>query len=312
MFHLDEQAVHDALPWPDVVEALRAAHATQGKPFENGATFDAPDATGDQFVNLTAWSPSRTIAVKMVGVFPNNPTRAVPEPSVQGLVVVFDGQTGRALMTCDGAALTYRKTAGDSALGTDLLARPDARTMAMAGAGGLAPHVVRATAAVRPIERLFIWNRNRARAEAMANELTGTIPMIEVVDDLATALPEADIVSAATMARAPVIKGVALKPGAHVDLIGAYLPDMREADSDTIRRAGRLFTDNPDSYGASGDTIDPVAEGLIPGPEAHFFDLCTGRHPGRRAEDEITVFKNSGGGYLDLFLAEHLYRVAQR
>lgn len=312
MFHLDAAAVHAALPWAGVVGALRAAHATQGRPFDNVAVFDAPDGpgagAGDQFVNLTAWSPSRMIAVKMVGVFPRNPLLPEPEPSVQGLVALFDGATGRALMTCDGAALTYRKTAGDSALGTDLLARPDAKVMAVAGAGGLAPHVVRATCAVRPIEKLFIWNRNRARAEAMAAELAGDVAVIEVVDELTPVLPEADIVSTVTMARSPVIRGAALKPGAHVDLVGAYLPDMREADAEAVRRAGRIFTDNPASFPHSGDGADPVAEGLVPGPEADFFDLCTGRHPGRRSPDEITICKNAGGGHLDLFVAEHLWR----
>lgn len=308
MFHLDAKAVHAGLPWRAAVDALRLAHATQAKPFENVGVFDAPDATGDQFVNLTSWSPSRMIAVKMVGVFPRNPDLPAPEPSVQGLVALFDGRTGRVLMTCDGAALTYRKTAADSALGSDLLARKDAEVLAIAGAGGLAPYVVQAHCAVRPIRKVIVWNRNRARAEAMADGLRGAGREVVVVDDLTPALPEADIVSAVTMARSPVIAGAALKPGAHVDLVGAYLPDMREADAETVRRAGRMFADNPQAFSASADGAGPVAEGLISGPEADYFDLCTGRHPGRRSADEITVCKNGGGGHLDLFLAEHLFR----
>ncbi|MDR0810450.1 MAG: ornithine cyclodeaminase [Gemmobacter sp.] len=307
MFHLDEAAVHAGLPWRDAVDALRRAHATQGKPFENAGVFDAPDATGDQFVNLTAWSPSRMIAVKMVGVFPGTVKLGRPEPSIQGLVALFDGMTGRALMTCDGAAMTYRKTAADSALGADLLARKDADVLAIAGAGGLAPHVIEAHCAIRPITRVILWNRNRPRAEAMAETLRRPGREVVVVDDLTIALPEADIVSAVTMATSPVIAGSALKPGAHVDLVGAYLPDMREADADTVRRAGRMFTDNRRAFAHSGDGAAPVAEGLILGPEADYFDLCTGRHPGRRSETEITVCKNIGGGYLDLFVTEYLY-----
>ena len=314
MFHLDEAAVHAGLPWRQAVDALRGAHETQGKPFENVSVFNAPDDAGDQFVNLTAWSPARMIAVKMVGVFPRNPGMTPPEPSVQGLVALFDGSTGRALMTCDGAAMTYRKTAADSALGADLLARPDAQVLAIAGAGGLASYVVEAHCAVRPIAKVIIWNRNRPRAEAMADTLRQPGREVVVVDDLTAHLPEADIVSAVTMARSPVIMGAALKPGAHVDLVGAYLPDMREADAETIRRAGRMFIDNRASFTSSGDGAGPLAEGLIAGPEADFFDLCTGRHPGRRSSDEITVCKNIGGGYLDLFLTEHLFRMqpAQR
>lgn len=308
MLHLDAEAVHAGLPWPDLVEALRLAHAARSKPDATTAIFDAPDGSGDQFVNLTAWSGGRSIAVKLVGVFPDNPSRALPEPSIQGLVALFDGATGRPLMTCDGAALTYRKTAADSALGAALLSRPDAEVLAIAGAGGLAPFVAEAIAAVRPIRRILIWNRTRPRAEAMARTLRRPDREVKVIDDLESALPQADIVSAVTMATAPVIHGHHLKPGAHVDLIGAYLPAMREADAETVRRAGRMFCDHRAGFAASGDGAAPVAEGLITGPEADLFDLCPGHHPGRTSREEITVFKNCGGGHLDLFTAEHLYR----
>ncbi len=308
LFHLDADKVHSGLPWGEAIEALRAAHATRGRPTSNTAIFDAPEGGGDQFVNLTAWSQARSIAVKMVGVFPANPLRANPEPSVQGLVVLFDGVTGRPLMSCDGAALTYRKTAADSALGVDLLARPDSEVLAIAGAGGLAPYVADAIRLVRPICRLWIWNRTRERAEAMAAMLRRPGCEVLVTDDLDSVLPEADVVSAVTMASTPLIRGRLLKPGAHVDLVGAYLPGMREADSETIRRAGRMFTDNVAGFAGSDDGAGPISEGLVPGSEADFFDLCSGKHPGRATANEITVFKNCGGGHLDLFLAEHLYR----
>lgn len=308
MKYYDEDAVHSLLSWKETVDALRQSHATQELPFFNAEHFNAPDDSGDQFVNLTAWAGGSAIAVKLVGVFPGNPNLTPPEPSVQGLVVLFDGKTGRPLMTCDGASLTYRKTAADSALGADLLARPDAEVLAIAGAGGLAPHVVEAHCAVRPIKRVLIWNRTRARAEAMAEKLARPGLELVVVDDFAAALPEADIVSTVTMSKTPLVVGAALKPGAHVDLIGAYMPDMREADAETVRRAGRMFADNRPIFSYSGDGIDPVAEGLIAAPEADYFELCSGKHPGRRSEDEITVCKNAGGPHLDLFTAEHLYR----
>lgn len=312
LFHLDAAAVHAGLPWKNLIAALRKAHASQGRPLANTAIFDAPEGGGDQFVNLTSWSQGRSIAVKLVGVFPGNPQRAEPEPSVQGLVVLFDGCTGRPLMTCDGAALTYRKTAADSALGADLLARPDAEVLAIAGAGGLAPYVADAMRAVRPIRKIWIWNRTRDRAEAMARSLQQPGCEVLVTDDLDAVLPEADIVSAVTMALAPVIHGAHLKPGAHVDLVGAYLPQMREADAETVRRAGRMFADNAAGFQGSGDGAAPVSEGLITGLAADFFDLCTGRHPGRESAAEITVFKNCGGSHLDLFSVEQLYREWER
>src|SRR5690554_5408930 len=199
----------------------------------------------------------------MVGVFSNNSELHPPQPNIQGLAAVFEGQTGRAIMTCDGAALTYRKMAAVSALGTDLLARLDAEVLAIAGAGRLAPYVVEAHCAVRPIRKVIIWNRSRPKAELMADKLLQS-GLEVVVEDFVTALPEADIVSAVTMAHKPVITGAALKPGAHVDLVGAYLPHMREADAQTIRRAGRMFADNSAAFAEPGDGADPVAEGLIP------------------------------------------------
>lgn len=313
VFHLDSDAVHAALDWRPLVRALRDAHATREKPLASTNMFDSPSRPGDQFVNLTAWAESRTIAVKLVGVFPNNPNRLVPEPSVQGLVVLFDGATGRPLMTCDGAALTYRKTAADSALGADLLANPAAEVLVVAGAGGLAPYVIEAHCSVRPIRRVLIWNRSPSRAAAITSALRRPGLDVSVAEDLAEALPEADIVSAVTMSSTPIISGTHLKPGAHVDLIGAYRPDMREADAETVRRAGRMFVDHHAGFASSGDGLGPLEEGLVAGPEADLFDLCAGHHTGRRTSEEITVFKNCGGGHLDLFVAEYLYeKIAQQ
>lgn len=314
MIHIDEAALYAALPWRAAVETLRRAHATREAPLKDTNVIDDPGGGPDRFVNLTAWSAGRTIAVKLVGVFPGNPALPAPEPSVQGLVALFDGRTGRALMTCDGAALTYRKTAADSALGADLLARKDARTLAVLGAGGLAPHVIAAHRAVRPgIDRLLLWNRSRARAEALAASLAAEGLAVTVVDAPDAALPEADIVSAVTMATAPVIAGARLKPGAHVDLVGAYLPDMREADDEVIRRAGRLFVDTRIGCEGSGDVADPLASGLLRREDivADYFDLCAGRHPGRESDEEITVLKNVGGAHLDLFIAEAAYEAAR-
>lgn len=308
LLHCDAETVHTALPWKELVAALRNAHANREKPTSNASIFDAPAKTGEQFINLTAWSQGHSIVTKLVGMFPRNPALPAPEPSVQGLVALFDGNTGRPTMTCDGAALTYRKTAADSALGSDLLSNREAEVLVLAGAGGLAPYVVEAHCSVRPIRKVIIWNRTRSRADAVAHRLRHTGLDVQVTEDLVQALPEADIISAVTMATEPVIIGNALKPGVHVDLIGAYQPQMREADSETVRRAGKIFVDHIEGFAWSGDGLGPVADGILHGPEADLFDLCSGRHPGRQSRAEVTVFKNCGGGHLDLFTIEALHR----
>jgi len=306
MQHFSAERVKQVLDYPGLVEGLRAAHRLDRIPDTHRDI--RADAAGNNFVLLTSWAPGDVIAVKMVGVFPGNLALTPPEPSIQGLVALFSGKTGAPLLTADGAEMTFRKTAADSALGADFLARQDARILLIAGAGGLAPHVIEAHMAVRPsIERVLLWNRTHARAEALARSLSIEAD-VRAVAQMDEALPQADIVSCVTMATAPVVRGALLRPGAHVDLIGAYQPEMREADDDTIRRAGQMFLDTRMFCERSGDVLEPLERGILTREQlvADLFDLCTGRHPGRTSAGQITVYKNSGGGHLDLFTARCL------
>ncbi|HEX2525746.1 MAG TPA: ornithine cyclodeaminase family protein [Geminicoccus sp.] len=309
----DPASVHRLLDYPSLVEALRVAHGNGAMPTTASLVMDEPAGSGDKFLSLVAWAAGDVIAAKLVGVFPGNLALPEPQPSVQGLVALFDAATGAPLAAGDGAALTFRKTAADSALGADCLARKDAATLLVVGAGGLAPHVAMAHTSVRPsIRRVLVWNRTAARAEALARDLRLPSASVEAITDLDAAVAQADIISCVTMSKAPLVRGALLRPGTHVDLIGAYLPDMRESDDDVIRRA-RLFVDTRKGCDGSGDLGQPIAVGLIglDSVEADLFDLCSGRHPGRRSNDEITLFKNVGGAHLDLFTARHLMRKAE-
>ncbi len=205
MIHADAETVHRLLDYRNLVGALRTAHRSDEMPVINTAIIGEPQ--GDNaFVSLVAWQQSKLIATKLVGVFPGNVSRNPPEPSVQGLVALFDATSGKALMTGDGAALTFRKTAADSALGADYLARKDAQTLLVVGAGGLAPHVAEAHLAVRPsITRILIWNRNPAKAETLAATLKHLPATVSALRDLDAALPEADIITCVTMATTPFV-----------------------------------------------------------------------------------------------------------
>ena len=310
---VDAADTHRLLDYPSLISALREAHRAEAMPLIHVHALDEPGGAPNvenNFVSLVAWAPARAIAVKLVGVFPGNPQRPDPQPSVQGLVALFDGETGAPRLVADGAALTFRKTAADSALGADYLARQDAEVLLVVGAGGLAPHVAEAHCAVRPsIRRILIWNRHHERAEALATRLRNCNGAeIEAVRDLSAALPQADIISCVTMATAPLVQGARLKPGTHVDLIGAYTPEMREADDDVVRRAGRVFVDTRANCENSGETLEPLRRHLIRRDDivADLFDLCAGRHAGRGGDQEITMYKNAGGAHLDLFTAQHL------
>jgi ornithine cyclodeaminase/alanine dehydrogenase-like protein (mu-crystallin family) len=304
---ISAETVHRLLDYPSLVEALRVAHRAPA-PQAAHMLRDEPGGGGNKFIALVGWQRDAIIAVKLVGVFPSNLALDPPQPSVQGVVVAFDAATGSPRFIADGAAMTFRKTAADSALGASFLAREDAETLLVVGAGGLAPHMIEAHRAVRPsLNRVLIWNRTPERARALERSLRGKGFSIGVVDDLDATVPHADVISCVTMSTAPLVRGALLKEGAHLDLVGAYRPDMREADDEAITR-GALFVDTRDGMEGAGDLRQPVDRGLCAWSDirADMFELAAGRAPGRVDARQITVFKNVGGGHLDLFTAAHL------
>jgi ornithine cyclodeaminase len=313
MASYDAAAVHRLLGYGRLIEAFAAAHRRMPPLIGRQVLAGPPDASGAAtgFLVLPAWAGGRLLGVKMATVFPGNRDR----PSVQAVYQLFDGRNGTPLALIDGTALTLRKTAADSGLGCRLLAREDAATLLMIGAGALAPHLIAAHRTARPsLARVLIWNRTAARADALAASLQAEGVPAEAIADLEAGLRAADVISVATMATAPLVQGALLRPGAHVDLVGAYMPQMRESDDETVRRA-TLFVDwRGSTVGESGDLVQPLAEGVIAEGDirADLFELCQGLHPGRSAAEEITLFKNGGGGHLDLFTAEALIEAAGR
>jgi len=300
-------AVHAALPWPFLIEALRKAHL--GPMPTSDAVVQSDPAGGEaQFVTLPGWAPGGPIVVKMVGVFPQNAALEPPQPAVQGLVALFDGATGAPLLAADGAAMTARKTAADSALGASILARGDAEELLIIGAGALAPHFAEAHLAARPsLRRVMIWNRTATRAEAVAEGLRKKGIDATVSEDLDGSVALADVVSCVTMSDKALVKGALLRPGAHLDLVGAYLPTLREADDAALTR-GTIFVDSRNNMTGGGDLSQAVASGAITwdAVRADLFELVQGRAEGRTRADQITVFKNNGGAHLDLFAASAL------
>ncbi|WP_232666761.1 hypothetical protein [Pseudonocardia sp. TRM90224] len=299
MLILDGDTVHELLPYPALVAALRDAHRAASPEF---AAVVAADPTGgpNTFLALTAWAPHDVIAAKLVSVFPGSPV------SVQGLVVLFDGVDGSVRLVADGAAMTFRKTAADSALGVSLLARDDAEVLLVVGAGGLAPHVIAAHTSVRPsLNTVLVWNRTAERAAAVA----AAVPGAQAVTDLDAAVAAADVISCVTMATEPLVRGELLRPGTHLDLIGSFTPEMRECDDVALRR-GTLFVDTRTGLERSGEIHHAQASGPLE-IRGDLFELCRGTVAGRTARAEITVFKNVGGAHLDLFTARHLLCCAE-
>lgn len=307
MHVFDAAAVHAALPWPFLIEALRKAHLGEMPTSEVVVQSDPAGGEG-QFVTLPGWASGGPIVVKMVGVFPQNAALQPPQLAVQGLVALFDGKTGGPLLIADGAAMTARKTAADSALGAAILAREDVEELLIVGAGALAPHFAEAHLAARPaLRRVKIWNRTPARAEAVAAQLRQKGLDAMVTGDLDDAVAQADVVSCVTMSDTALVKGAFLRPGTHLDLVGAYLPTLREADDAALAR-GTIFVDSRNNMQGGGDLSQAVASGAITwdAVKADLFELVRGKREGRTGAGQITVFKNNGGAHLDLFTASAL------
>lgn len=312
---IDAAAVHAALNYSRLIPRLREAFRIGGEvPLRSHFHIDPPaegigaGGPGGTLLVMPAWQPGRHIGIKAVSVYPDNATYGLP--SVIGAYLLFDARTGAPKAVIDGVALTLRRTACASALAADYLARRDARHLLMIGAGSLAPHLVRAHCAVRGYTRIEIWNRNRDRARQMAEKLTDLNASIAVVEDLEASLRVADTVSCATLSRTPLVRGDWLKPGTHVDLVGGFTPEMREADDAAVERAaddGGLFVDTrTGATREAGDIVQPLQHGLITAESVRgdLFDLCRGNGFARQDAKGITLFKSVGSALEDLAAAE--------
>jgi ornithine cyclodeaminase/alanine dehydrogenase-like protein (mu-crystallin family) len=260
----------------------------------------------DTLLTRCAWIDGLGAAVKAVTVVPDNPARGLA--SVQGAMLLFDDTTGALEAVMDSALVTRWKTAGDSLLGARLLARPDSRCLLIVGAGAVAESLVEAYRALFPQIAVTIWNRSSEKARALADRVGAT-----AVADLPDAVAAADIVATATMSTTPVLRGAWLRPGQHLDLIGAYRADMREADDAVLARA-RIFVDSFDTtLEEIGELKDPLERGAISRADVlgDLHDLVAGR-AGRETPDDITLFKNGGGAHLDLLTGREILAAWQR
>ena len=299
------------LDYPSLIEALRQTFAGGAvvAPARHHHPITRPGASEAVLILMPAWQEANGFTgVKIVSVFPDNAARG--KPSVMGIYLLLAGDSGEPLATLDGQALTLWRTAAASALAAQALARPDASRMAMIGAGALAPRLIAAHAAVRPIREVIIWNRTAERAQRLAATLDRPRLRVTASEDLAATIGSADIVSVATLANEPLVKGAWLKSGAHVDLVGAYTPQMREADDEAIRRA-RVYVDTRGGMKESGDIAQPLASGALSEADiaGDLFDIARGT-AARRSVDEITLFKSVGNAIEDLAAAVHVWKRA--
>lgn len=284
-------------PHKDLIEALREGFASAiTTPVRHHH-----DTGRAMLLLMPAWSKDWT-GLKTVTVKPDNVQHGIP--SIQGTYLLIDNATGAPVALMDGGEITRRRTAAASALAADYLARRDASVLTLFGAGALAPHFVQAHAAVRPIKTVRIVNRNRDKAQAVAVELKA-LGFDAALADAEAAVREADIITCITNATAPLFQGTWLKPGAHVDLVGAYKPTMREADADTVARA-EVYVDTLEGVKAeAGDLLQAEAEGRFSFADVKgdLAQLCKGEVKGRSSDSAVTLFKSVGTALEDLAAA---------
>ncbi|TLP46060.1 ornithine cyclodeaminase family protein [Cohaesibacter sp. CAU 1516] len=317
MQFLDAATINRAMNYKALVEALRQAfQARYVTPVRHHHTISLPDQSDATLLLMPAWSDAQAngtsyngyIGIKMVTVFPDNEAR-VSLPSILGAYFLLDQQSGTVRAIMDGPSLTVWRTACASALAADYLARKDAKTLTMVGTGALSEHLIRAHMSVRDIRRIIIWGRNKGKAERVAAGLDGLDVTVEVADDRAKAVAEGDIISCATMATQPLIDGAWLKPGAHLDLVGAFRPDMRESDNRCITRAEVYLDTIAGATKEGGDIVQPLQTGILEPDDIRgdLFGLTQGKCKGRVRDEDITLFKSVGTAIEDLAAARYIY-----
>ncbi|MFI4924158.1 MAG: ornithine cyclodeaminase family protein [Vicinamibacteria bacterium] len=292
--------VHAALAWRPLIDALRAAFVAGATAPVRSSHAVTPD--GDRLLLMPAWDGTG-LGVKIVTVFPRNHERGIA--SVGALYVLMDGTTGHPLALIDGEALTLRRTAASSALASTYLSREDARTLVVVGTGALAPYMAEAHCAVRDISRVLVWGRHPDRAERTAATLAERGLPARAVATLDRALAEADIVTCATTAREPVVRGAWVRGGTHVDLVGAFTREMRESDDDLVARAEVFVDTYAGALQEAGDLVQPIDDGAITREHvrAELAELASGTHAGRADRDAVTLFKSVGTALEDLCAA---------
>ncbi|MFO1217265.1 MAG: ornithine cyclodeaminase family protein [Burkholderiaceae bacterium] len=310
---IDANTTRERLAFAPLIDALRRMFVA-GCEVPQRHTHRIADARGSATAGtvllMPAWQPGQRLGIKTVTVFPGN--GAFGKPGLHSVYTLFDAATGEPLAQMDGNEITSRRTAAASALAASYLARADAACLLVVGAGRVAALMAEAHAAVRPVRRVRVWNRNRAAAQALADRLATRGFDAGVVDDLAAAAAEADLISCATLATAPLVLGQWLRPGTHLDLVGSFSPEMRETDADCFARS-RVYVDTHEALAKSGDVLQAMAEGAFSAErlQGDLAALCRGERSGRESDREITLFKSVGTALEDLAAAQLVFGAAR-
>ncbi len=307
---IDEAFIEEHTIFIELIQTLKLGFSSRKAlvPLRHHHDFPNPAANLDSTLLLMpAWSPNEYAGVKIVTVNPEN--NKFNLPTIQGTYIYLDATTGTIKAILEAKSLTAKRTAAASALASSYLSRTDSNSILMIGTGTLAINLIKAHASVRPIKFVYVWGRNFEKAQEIASKLRNEDFVVQPIMSIEEKIGDVDIVSCATLSPIPLVLGKYLKQGQHIDLVGAYKKDMREADDDTILKSSVFVDTFQGGLKESGDIVIPLENKVITKDhiKADLFDLTSSVHPGRKNENEITLFKSVGHALEDLVAATYYY-----
>ena len=304
---IDHKTVEAALRYEELIDRLREMFVGEfTMPVRHHHFYTNREGQENTLILMPAWN-DKYIGIKQVVVAPENQGKGLP--AIHATYTLLDALTGMPLAQMDAAGLTSRRTACTSALAASFLARENSHTLLIVGGGKVAEHLIQAHLTVRNYQRVMVWIRNKEKGRAFVERQKNFGLVVELADDLERAVRHADVISTATLAVEPIIKGEWISPGTHLDLIGSHTPKSREVDDDTIKKSCIFVDSRAGALHETGEMAIPIASGILD-PQtvvADIVDLCKGIHAGRETKEEITLFKSAGLAIEDLSAALLVY-----
>ncbi|MEN2490310.1 ornithine cyclodeaminase family protein [Flavobacterium sp. B11] len=307
---ISDHFIEEKCNFKELIERLRTGFSTPDikVPMRHHHDYPSPEEGKDSTLLLMpAFQAGKDLGVKIVTVSPNNGKFDLP--SIQGTYIYLDGHKGNIKAILEAKSLTGKRTAATSALASSYLSRKDASSMLMIGTGALAINLIKAHASVRPIKEVYVWGRTIEKAQMVCDAFKKSSLICKPVSTIEEVISQVAIISTATLSPVPLVFGKWLKPGQHLDLVGAYKKDMREADDEAVLKSSIFLDTYQGGLKESGDILIPLANGIITKEtiKADLFELCSNTKQGRTSDTEITYFKSVGHALEDLVAAGYFY-----
>jgi len=308
---IDNKYIENNTNFTELISALIDGFSSNSiiVPMRHHHDFPNPKVGSDSTLLLMpAWNPSKESGVKIVTVSPENGQFNLP--SIQGTYIYFDAIKGTIKAILEAKSLTVKRTAAASALASSFLSAKNASSLLMIGTGALSTNLIKAHASVRPLKTVYVWGRNSKKAEAICAQFSNEGFSVLPIETIAEKISEVDIISCATLSKTPLVLGQYLRPGQHIDLVGAYKKDMREADNDVIIKSSVYLDTFQGGLKESGDIVIPMKKGILKESDikGDLFQLCSSKKQGRINPEEITMFKSVGHALEDLVAAKYYYK----